>query len=131
MVGAVIMIALPSLAQWAPGLPQPVLSAFALDESFLARRAPWALLLWAATLASGIALLVVGRWTPLLRKLAIAGDVAWIGLLLWWMLAGPIFVSSAADGVTKGCLGLLVVVVAIDGVMSARRLTRRIPVPAT
>jgi hypothetical protein len=131
MVGAAIMIALPSLAQLAPGLPQPLLGAFALDEGFLTSRAPWALLLWAATLASGIALLVASRWTPLLRKLAIAGDVAWIALLVWWILAGPIFISSAADGVTKGCLVLLILICALDLVLTVRRMTRHIPVPAT
>ena len=131
MVGAAIVIALPSLAQWAPGSPQPVLSALALDEGFLTGRAPWVLLLWAAVFASVIALLIAGRWTPLLRKLAIASNVAWIALLLWWVLAGPIFVSAAADGVTKGCLGLLVILVAVDAVMSGRRMTRAIPVPAT
>ena len=130
MVGAAIVIALPSLAQWAPGLPQPVLSALALDEGFLTARAPLVLLLLAAVFAAGIALLVAGRWTPLLRKLAIASDVAWIALLLWWLLAGPIFVSAAADGVTKGCLGLLVILVAVDGVMSVRRLTPAFTAPA-
>ena len=131
MVGAAIVIALPSLAQWAPGLPQPVLSALALDEGFLAGRAPWVLLLWAAVFAGGIALLVAGRWTPLLRKLAIASNVAWIALLLWWLLAGPIFVSAAADDVTKGCLVLLILFCAIDIVLTVRRTTRAIPVPAT
>jgi hypothetical protein len=131
MVGAAAVIALPSLAQWAPGLPQPVLDALALDEGFLAGRAPWALLLWAAALASGIALLVAGRWTPLLRKLSIAVDVAWIALLVWWLLAGPIFATAAADDVTKGCLVLLILICALDVVLTVRRTTRAIPVPAT
>lgn len=131
MVGAAIVLAVPSLAKWAPGLPEALLAAFALDEGFLAIRALWVLLLWAASLAIGIALLVAGRWSRLTRRIALASNVAWIALLLWWVLAGPIFVSPAADGVTKACLGLLIALCLLDMVLTVRRASRAIPVPTT
>ena len=131
VVGAAIVIALPTLGQWASWLPQPAITALALDGGFLAGRAPWVLLLWAATFASSVAVLVAGRWTRTMRLISVAFDLLWIVLLLWWILGGPIFVSPYADSVTKACLGLLVILVAVDGVMSLRRLTRAIPVPAT
>ena len=131
MVGAAIVLALPALGQWAPGLPEPVIAALALDEEFLGVRAPWVLVLWAASLALGIMVLVAGRWTALAHRLAIVSDVLWVALLLWWLLAGPIFVSPAADVVTKGCLWLVLLLPVIDIVVTVRRLTRTIPVPAT
>ena len=120
-LGAAVLIALPSLASIAPGLPQPVIDAFRFDDYFLAMKAPWVLLLWAATLATGIAVLVAGRWTRATRWLSIASGVAWIALVAWW-ISGPIFVSPAADGVTKLCLIPLGVLSVVMTVLEVRRV---------
>lgn len=130
VVGASVVIALPMLAILAPSLPGPVLAAFAFDPGFLAWRAPWVLLLWAASLALGIAVLVAGRWTRLTRQIAIASDAAWIALLVWWVAAGPIFVSESADSTTKLCLIVLIAITVIDLVVTVRRVTASIAAPA-
>ena len=62
LVGIAALVAAINLAKWWPGLPQPLLDAFAIDEDFLATRAPWALVLWAAAVARMIAVLIAGRW---------------------------------------------------------------------
>lgn len=49
LVGIAALMAAINLATWWPGLPQPVLDAFVIDEDFLATRAPWVLVLWAAS----------------------------------------------------------------------------------
>lgn len=131
MVGIALLIAVARLAEWAPGLPQPVLDALALDPEFLATRAPWVLLLWAATGALALATLIAGRWTRTTRLAAVGLDLAWVALLLWWCLAGPIFVSEAADTTARGLLFLLIVFPIVDAVLTLRRVTRPIPVPAT
>ena len=130
VVGAAIVIALPTLGQWASWLPQPAIMALELDDGFLAGRAPWVILLWAATFASSVAVLVAGRWTRTTRLISVAFDGLWIALLLWWILGGSIFVSPYADSVTKACLGLLIILIAVDGVMSVRRLTPAFTAPA-
>lgn len=129
VVGAATLLAIPTLAQWAGWLPQPVIDGFELDGDFLAWRAPWVLLLWAASLAIGIAVLAAGRWTPLTRRLSAAVAVAWVALLIWWLVAGPIFTGPLGDGVVKGCLGALAVVCAIWAVLDLRRASLPIPVP--
>jgi len=131
VLGAAIVLALPTLSRWAPGLPGPVVDAFAFDGTFLAVRAGWVILLWLVILAIGIAVLIAGRWSTVTRMIALASNVAWIALLLWWLLAGPIFVSAAADSVTKGCLVLVGLLFVVDVVLSVRRMTRTVPVPAT
>jgi hypothetical protein len=131
VVGAAIVIALPELGQWARWLPEPAITALALDGGFVAGRAPWVVLLWAATFASSVVVLVAGRWTRTTRLISAAFDGLWIALLLWWILGGPIFVSPYADSVTKFCLAALVIVCALDIVLTVRRTTRAIPVPAT
>ncbi|MGD8167188.1 hypothetical protein ACEXOS_008180 [Herbiconiux sp. P16] len=122
MLGASIVIAVPSLAVWAPDLPEPVLRAFTLDPGFLQWRAPWVLLLWAATLGEAIAALMAGRRTRTLRRISLGLSVAWLVLLVWWVAAGPIFTSEPADGVTKVCLLLVALIVVIDLVAGLRRL---------
>ncbi|ANJ25988.1 hypothetical protein [Agromyces aureus] len=130
LVGIAALVAAINLATWWPWLPQPVLDAFVIDETFLTTRAPWALVLWAAAFASMIAVLIAGRWTRTTRLLSIVGNVLWIVLLVWWVAAGPIFVQPAADSVTKGCLILIAAICVLDLVITARHLRRGIPEPA-
>lgn len=129
VVGASILIALPSMAAWGSGLPRPVVEAFAFDPDFLAWRAPWVLLLWGASLALGIALLVAGRWSIVTRRVALIGGMVGVGLLVWWIVAGPIFVSDFADGVTKLCLILVAALTVVDVVLTLRRLVSPIRTP--
>ena len=130
IAGASLLIALPSLASWGSALPAPLVDALALDEDFLTWRAPWAIVLWLSSLAIGIVLLVTGRWTRLLRQVSLVGSIAWTALILWWVSAGPIFESSAADETTKLILIVLVGAIVIDVVITARRLVSRSYVPA-
>jgi hypothetical protein len=130
LVGIAALVAAINLAAWWPWLPQPLLDAFVIDEDFLTTRAPWALVLWAASFASMIALLVAGRWTRTTRLLDIVGNALWIVLLVWWVAAGPIFVQPYADSVTKGCLLLVAAICVLDLVLTARHLRPGIPEPA-
>jgi len=127
-VGSAPLIAIPSIASWGSALPQPVVQAFELDAEFLAYRAPWALLLWAAALGLGIALLVAGRWTRPIRIASAVGDVAWIALLAWWV-SGPIFVAPLADDTTRGILVLLAIGLVFDFVFTVRRIAKPIAAP--
>ena len=131
VAGIAILIALVRLGEWIPGLPQPVVDALALDEGFAAGRAPWALLLWAASAVLAVVTLVVGRWTRASRQVAVGLGLAWIALLVWWCLAGTIFVSELADTTTKGLLIVMVAILAVDAVLAVRRISRPIPVPET
>lgn len=130
VVGASLVLALPMLATWGRALPQPLLSAFAFDADFLAWRAPWVLLLWAGSFALGVTALVAGRWSRLTRRIALAIDVAWIALLVWWIAVGTIFVSASSDSVTKGFLAVVAALIMLDVVMLLRRRIAPIQAPA-
>ena len=121
MLGATILIALPWLPQLAPGLPQPLLDAFAFDPEFLQWRAPWVLVLWAVSFAVAFTLLVTGRSSRTIRLVSAVGDVAWLVLLTWCLAAGPIFTAPATDGVVGLCLVGIMVIIAIDLVVTLRR----------
>jgi hypothetical protein len=121
VLGATVVIALPWLASWAPGLPEPAIEALALDPEFLQWRAAWILPLWAAELALYVLVLIAGRWTvPTLRARAVLSLATTI-LLLWWSLAGPVFLSPATDTTARLILAALAVCVAIDAVIAFRR----------
>ncbi len=121
VLGASLVIALPWLATLAPGLPKPVLSAFAMDADFLRWRAPWALLLWVGTFVLYLRVLVAGRWAPETRRIGVALSAAWTGLMLWWVMAGPVFTTTDADGTTKFALSALAIICAVDVVVTIRR----------
>ncbi|WP_155368073.1 hypothetical protein [Catellatospora vulcania] len=129
MLGATLMIALPWLAVWAPGLPQPLLDAFAFDPQFLHRRAVWALPLWAAGFAVQTVVLIAGRWDRRTRLVRLVLGLGWLVLLGWWLAAGRIFAADAADGTAR--LGLLLVVgfVIVDIVVTVRRTPASIRPP--
>lgn len=122
-LGASVLIALPWLAVIAPGLPQPVIEAFVFDPEFLAWRAPWFVVLWAMAFAVGFALLIAGRYTRTTRLISIANDVAFLALVTWSLAAGPIFISPAAEEVTRVCLIGIMLVFVFDIVLHIRRLT--------
>ncbi|MDQ7879783.1 hypothetical protein Q9R08_17455 [Microbacterium sp. QXD-8] len=130
VLGATIVIALPWLASWAPGLPEPAIEALALDPGFLQWRAPWILPLWAADLVLYVVVLITGRWTvPTLRARAVL-SLAMAGLLLWWSLAGPVFLSPVTDTTARLIFAALAVYAATDAVLAFRRsisTSRRTP----
>lgn len=121
LFGATLVIALPWLGTWAPGLPEPALAALELDPDFLTWRAAWILPVWAASLALQVFALVVGRWTVATHRVRAALDAAMAGVLLWWALAGPVFISPAADSTARSLVVVLAVICVIDAVIAIRR----------
>lgn len=121
VLGATLVIALPWLPSWAPGLPIPAIEALALDPQFLQWRAPWVLLFWAAELVLYVLVLIAGRWTVLTLRARSVLSLAGTSLLLWWSLAGPVFIAPATDSTARILLGLLAIYPAIDVVIALRR----------
>lgn len=133
VAGATILIALPWLPELAPGLPQPLLDAFALDQQFLLLRAPWVLPLWAAHFALYVALLLTGRWSQKTRLIDLALSVPWLVLLIWWLTSGDIFQAPATDESAKLGLMIIVVLIVVDTAVALHRISTstRIPTPQT
>ncbi len=121
LLGATVVVALPWLASWAPGLPAPVHDALALDPGFLSLRAPWLLLVWAAPFALSVVVLIAGRWNATKLRVRAVLDLVMVALLLWWTVGGPVFVSAAADDMAKFFLVALAAFLAIDAVLAFRR----------
>lgn len=107
----------------------PVSRALALDQDFMATRAPAVLLLWAAGIALMVVLIVEGRWRVLTRRADMWNKIASCLLLAWFVFGGRIFVTEAADQMTKGCLVLIILLIACQVVVHVWRLRSRIRAP--
>ena len=110
-------------------LDSPFSRALAFDPDFLATRAPAVLLLWAASIAMLVVLIVEGRWRDLTRRIDLGSRIAACLLLLWLALGGRIFINDAADDTAKLCLLLLAVMVACQLGLQIWRLRARIRPP--
>lgn len=127
--GTALMISLPWLA---PALPGPLPQILAFDPEFLRVRAWPVVILWAGSIATLVAALRQGRWTPALRRWGLILNAGFLVLLTWWLVGGNIFQASATDAGARVALGLVMVFIAIDVAITWRRRLRapRLPDPA-
>lgn len=107
----------------------PFSRALALDPDFMATRAPAVLLLWAAGIALLVVLIVEGRWRVLTRRADMWNKVGSCLLLAWFVFSGRIFVTEAADQMTKGLLALIILLIAGQIAVHVWRLRSRIRAP--
>ena len=108
-------------------LPGPAARALAMDPAFLHQRAWMALPLWLGSFAVLALVLRNGRWTPTLRKWEAAGSVAFMVMMLWWILAGPIMQTPAADRSAKAILWMIIAWQLIDFAVKAVRARKTQP----
>lgn len=95
-------------ALWGPAMAPAVLEAFTYAEGFRQRSGPvlWTLLALNAPLL--LAALAQGRWTPRLRQLELALNVATVLVLLWILVEGPVFLGATPDVAMRLTMGLTV-----------------------
>ena len=125
-IGALFMVGLP----WIVGaLPEPLAHVFAFDTAFLHHRAWPVIVLWAGGFANMALVLLRGRWSSQARHLAMAFNLAWVALFVWWVLAGTIFQAKASDDGVKGALVLMVLILLVDTASKLYRERARIRVP--
>lgn len=102
--------------------------ALSYTPEFGAGPGPWLLGLLLLYLPLYAAMLVTGRRGPWLRRLEAAHGIALCAATAWAALAGPVFMSRAADGLFR--LALLASVALFVGEAVVRRLRRVNPAPA-
>jgi hypothetical protein len=105
-------------------LRDPLPQVFAFDPEFLRVRAWPVLVLWAGTFATLVAVLVRGRYSPLMRKVEMVFSLAFVALMVWWLAAGDIFQAKMTNDGARAGLGLVILILLIDW---AVKLYRRVP----
>lgn len=82
--------------------------ALTYTDGFRHRQAPWLFASILLNLPLLAAVAVRGRWTRGLRRAETGLALLSCALMLWTVLDGPVFRTSASDQVTKACLVLLI-----------------------
>lgn len=85
--------------------------ALTYTQSFRQRLAPWLLLLLLLNIPLFISLIILGRWTPLLRRLETALNVLLCLALAWTVADGQVFLAASSDRATKAILMLIIVLI--------------------
>ena len=111
---AVAVLAMACLPMLVGQLPAPVAQALAFDPQFVHQRAWLVLPLWLADFATRAWALRQGRWTRALRRWDVATSIAFIALLLWWILGGPMFQPAPADSCAKAAIALVAFFIVVD-----------------
>jgi hypothetical protein len=117
-LGAIFMTSLPWLAA---AMPSPFPRIFQFDAEFLPMRAWPAVVLWACTFVVHLVAVRQGRWTKVTRRIEHITTVAFIALMTWWIIAGPIFVAPMTDQGTKAALALVILISAMGLAISLYR----------
>jgi hypothetical protein len=78
------------------------------DPVFARRIAPWLLTLMIAHLVFLGVLTVRGRWTPRLRQFDAGFGLAICAVMVWALVAGPVYTAPATDEAAKGISALIV-----------------------
>lgn len=102
-------------------------TALTYTEGFLSGAGPW---LYAAVLLNVPfygAVLINGRWTPMLHRAALAHGAVTCMLMAWAVLDGPILKTEAADSMAKALLVLVGAMSLMFLVLEVRREVRPKP----
>jgi hypothetical protein len=101
--------------------------ALTYTESFLQRQAPWLLGLILVNIPIFIIAIVQGRWSTTMRRVMVWLSLAMCAVMMWTVLDGPIFMSSASDHMTKSIMTLIVAITLIDLAIKLYRRVRPAP----
>lgn len=82
--------------------------ALTYTDSFLQHQAPWVFVLVALNIPIFATVIVNGRWTTTMRRVAMGSSLATCAVLAWVALDGPVFMAQASDRVFKGALWLII-----------------------
>jgi len=103
--------------------------ALTYTDTFRSRQAPWLFVLLALNIPLFIAVIINGRWSPMLRRLETVHAVALCAVMGWIALAGPVFITPNADRTMKFFLVVFTALIVITLAIKIRRIVR--PAPAT
>ncbi len=125
-IGVTLMIGLPWIAAQ---LPEPFPKIFAFDPAFLRTRAWMILALWLGHFALLVSVLAKGRWSPATRRIDLFSSVAWLAMLGWLIVSGPIFSAHLTTQGARFGLCIVFLCVLVDVGVKVYRMQPRLHVP--
>jgi hypothetical protein len=101
--------------------------ALTYTDTFRQRQGPWLLALLLLYIPLLVAVVVKGRWGPLLRRLETGWSVALYAAMLWVVLDGPVFLAAHSDRTAKFLLVLIGAATLLSTAVAAWRRVRPAP----
>lgn len=101
--------------------------ALTYTETFRQRQAPWLLAILLLNIPLFGAVIVQGRWSPALRRVATGMSLAICAAMVWTIVDGPVFMAQASDTMTKAIMGLIVAFTLLYMAIEAYRRVRPTP----
>lgn len=101
--------------------------AFTYTDTFVQRQAPWLLALLLLNIPMWIAVIVKGRWSPMMRRMETGLSIVTCAVLVWTLLDGPVFKAAASDSTARFFLMLIVAFTLLDIAIKLHRRVRPAP----
>ena len=101
--------------------------AFTYTDTFRQRQAPGLLVLLMLNIPVFITVIVMGRWSAIMRRIETGLGLVTCAVLVWTVLDGPVFMAPSSDQTVKFFLVLLVAFTLIDLGFKLHRRVRPTP----
>ena len=101
--------------------------ALTYTDAFRQRQAPWLLALLVLNIPMYIAVVAMGRWPAILRRIETVLGLATCAALAWTVLDGPVFMAPSSDGTAKFFVVLIIAFVLFDAAIKLHRSVRPAP----
>jgi hypothetical protein len=101
--------------------------ALTYTDAFHQRQAPCLFVLILLNVPLLIAVIVKGRWSPLMRRVEMTLGLATCAVMVWTVLDGPVFLAANSDQAVKSSMMLIVVLTLIKLGIELHRSVRPSP----
>lgn len=105
--------------------------ALTYTEPFVRRQAPWLLLLLVLNIPISVIVIVMGRWSAILRRIDAGLGLATCAVMTWVVMDGPVFMTPGGDKAFKFALTVIIVLMLINHGIKLHRSVRPSPNQAT
>ncbi len=102
--------------------------ALTYAETFRHRQAPWLLILISTNVPLFVTVIVMGRWSPLMRRIQLALGLMTCAVMIWTVLDGPIFIAPSSDRTVKAIMVLIVAFLLISWGVKRHRSVQPKPI---
>jgi hypothetical protein len=98
---------------WLTGGKQ-LAASLSYDPAFRSLRLPWLFAVWIVQAVMLAALAVRGRWNPMLRRVSMAANVAFVVLFAWYRADGPVMADPVPNQTVKAFMAMIALLLLID-----------------
>lgn len=101
--------------------------ALTYTDTFRQRQAPWLLVLLILNIPLFITVIVMGRWSAIMRRMEVGLSLITCAAIVWTVLDGPVFIAPDSDQTAKFFLALIVAFTLINIGIKLHRSVRPTP----